>query len=57
MASPQDKKKANADKVALLEEYKLVVEKADRINARRSNVNKFYITLLTALLSILVLVS
>lgn len=40
----------------ILEEYKLYVEMADRVSARRIETNKFYITLLTALLGFLTLV-
>ena len=40
----------------LIEQYKLYVEMADRISARRSETNKFYISLLTALLAALLLV-
>lgn len=36
----------------LLEQYKTYVEMADRISARRSETNKFFISLLTALLAI-----
>lgn len=32
----------------LIEQYKLYVEMADRISARRAETNKFYISLLTA---------
>lgn len=35
----------------LLEQYKLYVEMADRISARRAQMNSFYITLLTGLLA------
>jgi len=41
----------------LLEQYKLYVEMADRISARRAQTNKFFIALLTALLAILSLTS
>ena len=41
---------------ALVEQYKLYVEMADRISARRADTNKFYISLLTALLVILSIV-
>jgi len=37
----------------LMEQYKIYVEMADRVSARRSQTNKFYIALLTALLAIL----
>ena len=37
----------------LLEQYKLYVEMADRISARRSQSNRFYISLLSALLALL----
>lgn len=40
----------------LIEQYKLYVEMADRISARRADTNKFYISLLTALLAALLLV-
>ncbi len=45
-----------SEKEIILEEYKLYVEMADRVSARRIETNKFYITLLTALLAILTLV-
>lgn len=37
----------------LLEQYKLFVEMADRVSARRGQMNAFYISLLTALLALL----
>jgi hypothetical protein len=37
----------------LLEQYKLYVEMADRISARRGQINSFYISLLSGLLAIL----
>ncbi|MBC1240456.1 hypothetical protein [Nostoc sp. 2RC] len=37
----------------LLEQYKLYVEMADRISARRVQINSFYITLLSGLLAII----
>ena len=37
----------------LLEQYKLYVEMADRISARRGQTNKFYISLLSALLALI----
>ena len=37
----------------LLEQYKLYVEMADRISARRAQSNRFYISLLSALLALL----
>jgi hypothetical protein len=40
----------------LIEQYKMYVEMADRVSARRADTNKFYISLLTALLAILLLV-
>ncbi len=46
----------NQAEQALIEQYKLYVEMADRISARRSDTNKFYISLLTALLVILSIV-
>lgn len=39
--------------VHLLEQYKLYVEMADRISARRGQINSFYISLLSGLLAIL----
>ena len=39
----------------LLEQYKTYVEMADRISARRAETNKFFISLLTALLAIVTL--
>jgi hypothetical protein len=46
----------NETEQALVEQYKLYVEMADRISARRADTNKFYISLLTALLVILSIV-
>lgn len=46
----------NEPEQILLEQYKLYVEMADRISSRRAETNKFYISLLTALLAILALV-
>src|SRR2546423_6198448 len=46
----------NQSEQALVEQYKLYVEMADRISARRADTNKFYISLLTALLVILSIV-
>ncbi|MBT9317829.1 RipA family octameric membrane protein [Leptothoe spongobia] len=40
----------------LIEQYKLFVEMADRISARRGQTNSFYISLLSALLALLSLV-
>jgi len=40
----------------LLEQYKLCVEMADRVSARRGQANTFYISLLSALLALLSLV-
>lgn len=40
----------------LLEQYKLYVEMADRISARRAQVNRFYISLLTGLLALISIV-
>lgn len=40
----------------LLEQYKLYVEMADRVSARRVETNRFYISLLTALLALLSIV-
>jgi len=37
----------------LLEQYKLFVEMADRVSARRGQTNRFYITLLTGILVLL----
>lgn len=37
----------------LLEQYKLYVEMADRISSRRGETNKFYVSLLTGLFTIL----
>jgi len=37
----------------LLEQYKLYVEMADRISSRRSQTNRFYISLLYGLLALL----
>jgi hypothetical protein len=42
-----------SEKEITLEQYKLYVEMADRVSARRAQTNKFYIALLTALLLIL----
>lgn len=36
----------------LIDQYKLYVEMADRISSRRGETNKFFITLLTALISL-----
>lgn len=41
------------DSQTLLEQYKLYVEMADRVSARRADTNKFYISLLTALLIVI----
>jgi hypothetical protein len=41
----------------LLEQYKIYVEMTDRISARRSQTNSFYITLLSSLLAFISLVS
>ncbi len=41
------------EKETLLEQYKLYVEMADKISARRAQTNKFFISLLTGLLAIL----
>ena len=38
---------------ALLEQYKLYIEMADRISSRRALTNKFFISLLTGLIAIL----
>lgn len=46
----------NQSEQALVEQYKLYVEMADRISARRADTNKFFISLLTALLVILSIV-
>lgn len=43
--------------IALIEQYKLYVEMHDRISARRSQMNGFYISLLTGLLAILSIVA
>lgn len=40
----------------LMEQYKLCVDMADRVSARRSSVNTFYISLLSALLAFLSLI-
>ena len=40
----------------LLEQYKLYVEMADRISARRATTNTFYVSLLTGLLAVLAIV-
>ncbi|NLV73354.1 MAG: hypothetical protein GXY52_01520 [Chloroflexi bacterium] len=40
---------------ALVEQYKLYVEMADRTSARRVDTNKFYVTLLTGLLALIAL--
>ena len=42
-----------AENQVLLEQYKMYVEMADRVSARRSDTNKFYISLLTALLIVI----
>lgn len=41
----------------LLEQYKLYVEMADNISARRSQANQFYISVLSALLAVVALVA
>src|ERR1700730_14642081 len=51
----QDKQREENSSV-LLEQYKLYVEMADRVSARRADTNKFYISLLTALLALLSIV-
>jgi len=40
----------------LLEQYKLYVEMADRVSARRGQANMFYISLLSALLALVSIV-
>ena len=40
-----------------LEQYKLYVEMADRVSQRREQSNRFYVTLLTAVASLLILVA
>ena len=40
----------------LMEQYKLCVEMADRVSARRGQANSFYISLLSALLALLALI-
>jgi hypothetical protein len=45
------------DRAALLEQYKLYVEMADRVSNRRIEINKFYISLLSGLLVLLSIVS
>lgn len=42
----------NADLAVTLEIYKLTVEMADRVSARRGSANQFYITVLTALTAV-----
>lgn len=51
----QDKQREE-NSFVLLEQYKLYVEMADRVSARRADTNKFYISLLTALLALLSIV-
>ena len=41
----------------LLDEYKLYVEMQDKISSRREETNRFYVTLLSALLALLTLVA
>ena len=43
---------SSEDQQLAMEQYKLYVEMADRVSARRADVNKFYITLLTSLLAL-----
>ena len=45
------------DQAALVEQYKLYVEMADRVSNRRIEINKFYISLLSGLLVLLSLIS
>lgn len=44
------------DQFPALEQYKLYVEMADRVSARRAETNKFYISLISALLAFLIFV-
>lgn len=44
------------DEDRILEQYKLYVEMADRVSARRTEANKFYISILSALLAFLAFV-
>jgi len=46
-----------ADRAALIEQYKIIVEMADRTSARRGIANSFYITLLSALLAFVALLT
>ena len=48
-----EKKYGDNYKQHLLEQYKLYVEMADRISARRAQTNKFFISMLTGLLAVL----
>jgi len=41
----------------LIEQYKLYVEMADKISERRANANSFFLTVITALISIIGLIS
>ena len=41
---------------SIIEEYKLYVEMADRVSARRADTNKFYVSLLSALLAFIAFV-
>jgi hypothetical protein len=45
------------DRSVLLEQYKLYVEMMDRTSARRAETNKFYISLLSALLAFMVFIT
>jgi hypothetical protein len=41
----------------LVEQYKIYVEMADRLSARRNQINSFYISVLSSLLALLVLIT
>jgi hypothetical protein len=51
--NPTDNKSIDAKVDWLLEEYKLYVEMADRVSARRIDASKLYIALLTGILAVI----
>jgi hypothetical protein len=54
--SDSEREYGEAFKQHLLEQYKLYVEMADRITTRRTQTNRFYISLLSGLLALLSIV-
>lgn len=55
MAVPDDSSKTSMNET-LIEQYKLYVQMADNVSKRRQDANKFYISLMSALIPVLILV-